>query len=125
MTIGDTMGGYTTGVDANDDADECSGSTPMTGSDVDDPDEGSDGRSISRSLEARSEHVGNNHESGRGSSGDLGQPQHFQIHEPVVEHCLTASDSALECDEVATEGKRQGEQWPQRAEGPKRQRRPG
>ena len=94
--------------------DECSGSTPMVECGFNDPD-----------VEARSEHVGTNHASSRGSSGSQCQPQVFQIHEPVVEHCLTDSDSALECDEVATEGKRLGEHWPQRVEGPKRQRRPG
>ena len=125
MNIGESMGGYVTGDDADDDADECSGSTPMFECGFNDPDEGSGIRSIFRSREARSEHVGINHGSSRGSSGSLCQPQFFQIHESVVEHCLTDSDSALECDEVATEGKRLGEQWPQRVEGPKRPRRPG
>ena len=97
----------------------------MNGCDVDDPDEGDDVRSISRASVARFEHLGNDHKSGRGSSGDLGQPQHFQLHEPVVEYCLMAADAALECDEVAAEGKRQGEQGSQRAECPKRPRRLG
>ena len=97
----------------------------MTGNDVDDPDEGEDVRSISESLGAGIKHVGSDPKGGRGSSGDLGQPQHFQLHEPVVEHCLVTADSALECDEVTSEGKRHGEQLPQRAECPKRPRRPG
>ena len=121
MTIGGSTGGYVTGDDADDD----SGSTPMTVDDVDGPDEGKDVRSISRSLGAHSKHVGSDPRGGRGSSGDLCQPQHFQMHEPVVEHCLVAADSALDCDEVVSEGKRQGEQLPHRAECPKRPRRPG
>ena len=105
MTIGDTTGGCTTGGWMfREHPDECSGNTPR--------------------VECGSS-VGTNHDSSRGISGSRSQPQVFQIHEPVAEHCLTDSDSALECDEVATEGKRLGEQWPQRVEAPKRQRKPG
>ena len=105
MTIGDTTGGcITDGWISREHPDECSGYTPRCESDSS---------------------VGTNHDSSRGISGSRSQPQVFQIHEPVAEHCLTDSDSALECDEVATEGKRLGEQWPQRVEAPKRQRRPG
>ena len=117
----DGTGGYGTGGYADDDY----GCTPMTDDDDDGPDEGMDGRSIIRSIGAHSRHVGSDPEFGRGSGGEMCQPQHFQMHEPVVEHCLVAADSALDCDEVVSEGKRQGEQLPCRAECPKRPRRPG
>ena len=88
-------------------------------------DKGTDGSTISRSVGEYSKHVGSGPEKGRGSVGKACQPQHFQMHEPVVVHGLVAADIALGCDEVVPEGQRQGEQLPSRAECSKRPRKPG
>ena len=88
-------------------------------------DKGTDGNTISKSVAEYSKHVGSGPEKERGSVGKACQPQHFQMHEPVVVHSLVAADTALGCDEVGLKGKRQGEQLPSRAEGSKRFRKPG
>ena len=96
----------------------------MTDAD-DDPNDDIEGSSISRSVVVNKKRKGSDPIVGGGNSGKMCRPQHFRMHEPVVEHSLVAADDAFECDEVVRVGKRQGEQVPSRAECSKRLRKPG
>ena len=102
------------------------GGVPGDNDASDGPDVDYDGSSIYRLVGAGIKRRSSDPEMGRGSSGKMCRPQHFRLHEPLVEHDLAAADGDdPECDRVVLAGKRQGGQVPDRDVCSKRPRKPG